>query len=173
MSHQTKEKHWTESGLVIGGIIFFVFIIIGAAAYTSYQYELKASAKYTKEQEERLAEPIIDLRNGFIEVQQLHCPKVVDIHSKLQLSQLTEEEEWIVRGSVECGVVERRARIRKELIKSYSPHFSIFVWRNDEDADDIDAPVHIQEINIENCEIVVNRKTIVIEGKCDLLDKAL
>lgn len=172
------EKDWTDSWWFITLIIVAIFgLVLGMKTMMDRCHERMEAeqAAYTKN---RLAQPIIDLRNGFLEVQEMHCHVIVGGYSKRQLSKLTDEEKWLVKGSTECGIVFQHARIRKDRIRSYSPHFSLRLWRNDEDADDPGAPLHVKEINVEDCEVGVGgtvgeAKWVVIEGKCSLLDQVL
>ena len=174
----TEEKSWEDNGWIIGGTILAVLILVGTMFYFVDRAERRSDAKYAAQEKERLARPIVDLRNGFIEVQQMNCHKIIGGYTKRQLSKLTEEEKWLVKDSVECGVTFQHVRWVKSGILGYSPHYSIFLWRNDEDANDPGGPLHVEEINIENCQVALKNKPgqaklVQIEGKCSLLDKVL
>lgn len=173
-----EEKSWEDNGWIMGGIVAAVFALVGVMMHTIHQSEIRSDEKYAQYEKERLSRPIIDLRDGFIEVQEMNCHVIVGEYSKRQLSKLTEEEKWLVKGSTECGITIQHARIRKDRIRAYSPHFSLFLWRDDKDADDPGAPLHVKEVNVENCEVGVGGTTgeakwVVIAGKCSLLDRVL
>lgn len=146
--------------------------------YFIHRADLKSEAQDAANRKEFLARPVLDLGNGFVKVNEMECHNILKGYSKRQLSKLTDIEKWLAKNSTECGVTFQHVRWPKGGIAGYYPHYSILLWRNDEDADDPGGSLHVQETNIENCQVALKNKPgqvklVVIEGKCELMDKAL
>jgi hypothetical protein len=86
-------------------------------------------------------------------------------------------EKMIVKHSVECGIDIPMGAIRKDLIISYTPHYSVLMG----DAKDSYNPkgqMRVKEVNVENCKVTLRTRPdhveyMVIQGGCGLVDKAL
>lgn len=115
----------------------------------------------------------------YVTLDQMNCRPALKGNSARQLSELTEMEKFVAENSKECGVIFQKVRVRTDRIRSYSPGYSIVMWRNEEHADDPNGPLHIQKYNVEHCILALaspeqsEPKYADVDIKCSELDKLL
>lgn len=179
MNHEVDDtKDAFDNPWTVLVIMVLIAGVLGGLGYLSHKSSVESDARYEAYKQEVESRPIKDLKNGFIQVNELNCRPALKGLTKRQMSELTGWDKWYAVNSTECGVVWPKIRIHKNRVQSYIPYFSILMWRDSKYDFDPGGPVHVKEVNIEDCKVAVGSsgddvKWVVVQGQCKYMDLAL
>jgi len=130
------------------------------------------------------SQPVVEAKKtSFITVNILECGKIKNIYGKRQLSKLRAGskdplenalDKMILYDGEECGIIYSDARIRKSRIRAYTISSSILLMKEKKYEQEPDAPLEIEELNVEHCVIYLEKpQGVPVEQKCSEIDRLL
>lgn len=100
-------------------------------------------------------------RSDFMVVNEISCNPLKEIFEPKQLAKL---DPWFLDQNT-CGIVWENCHVRRDLIRSYAPKFSVNLSLIDPSGA-WDSPLKIDKINVEHCVLNTDRGSTEVAEKC-------